>query len=45
MITFDINGVKIGETKLIDQSTGKNEMKAGNFSVIKSKTNIHCHGK
>ena len=37
MITFDINGIKIGETKIIDQSTGKNEIKAGNFSVINRK--------
>ncbi|HKR03996.1 MAG TPA: hypothetical protein VJY62_05105 [Bacteroidia bacterium] len=37
MITFNRRGEKIGDTKLIDTSEGKNEKKAGSFSVINRK--------
>jgi len=37
MITFNRQGEKIGETKLIDVSEGKNEKKAGSFSVHNEK--------
>ena len=34
MVTFDRGGRQLGENKLIDFSEGKNERKAGGFSVI-----------
>ncbi len=37
MVTFDRSGLKIGETKLIDKSEGKNEKQAGRFSIINYK--------
>jgi hypothetical protein len=37
MVSFDSAGNKIGETKLIDQSGGMNQKKAGDFLVINRK--------
>jgi hypothetical protein len=37
MITFNRLGEKIGDTKLIDSSDGKNKKKAGSFSVLNRK--------
>lgn len=37
MLSFDWNGAKIGETKLIDQSEGANQRKSGDFLVINRK--------
>ncbi len=33
MTIFDLNGIKCGETKLIDKSEGKNKRKAGGFGI------------
>lgn len=37
MLSFDSAGIKIGETKLIDQSEGANQKKSGDFLVINRK--------
>ncbi len=40
MVTFDKNGSSLNESKIIDYSDGKNERRAGNFSIINRK-NMH----